>query len=168
MKQKYYHFQLAKPAMVDDVFRLIVSRIEWMEQQHIQQWNTTHYTEVFPKEYYLEMIKQHHLYVLKDDEKIIGAAIILEKDTRWNDDTPSYYIHNFVSDVHYQGAGGLILQRVEDMARQDNKDYVRLDCMSSNEALNHYYEKKGYQMVGYCQEGEYHGHCRQKKIDKNQ
>lgn len=161
-----YQWSIAETEEADLVFDLIVRRIRWMDEVGIKQWNVEGYTDIFPREYYKEMAENRLLYVLKEKEKVIGGAVILEDDTRWEDKPPAYYIHNLVGDKNVPGAGNAILKFAEEMAEKAGKKFVRLDCSIDNEVLNRYYEEKGYLLAGTCKEGEYKGYCRQKYIGK--
>lgn len=159
-----FTFLLADESAVDSVFYLVLQRMKWMDIVGIKQWNVTCYDEVYPKEYYLRKICKGELYILKEADKIIGAAVLLENDDRWNDTIPAYYVHNLVTDVTAKGAGGVLLKYIEEKAVQSKKRCVRLDCSADNEKLNQYYLQKGYHKVGVCIDGYYRGNKREKKI----
>ncbi len=156
--------QLADESVLDDVFQLILRRIQWMDTVGIRQWNVTNYTDAYPQRYYSQKIREGQLYVLTEKGKVIGAVVLLESDARWKDAVPAYYVHNLVTDVTAKGAGGILLGYVEAMAARDGKTCVRLDCAVDNEKLNQYYEKKGYRKVGVCSDGLYRGNKREKVI----
>ena len=42
-------FELAGEQAVDEVFGLILRRIDWMDEKGIRQWNVTGYAEAYPK-----------------------------------------------------------------------------------------------------------------------
>ena len=100
-------------------------------------------------------------------ENIAGAAVLLESDDQWDDTPPAYYVHNLVGSLDSRGAGGAILDFVEQMAVRHHKKYVRLDCSIDNPELNTYYEKRGYHLAGQCQEGPYIGNRRQKAVEQS-
>ena len=102
-----------------------------------------------------------------DGENIAGAAVLLEDDDQWDDTPPAYYVHNLVGSLDSRGAGGAILDFVEQMAVRHHKKYVRLDCSIDNPELNTYYEKRGYHLAGQCQEGPYIGNRRQKAVEQS-
>jgi len=161
-----YKFVLADETMLDDIFELYVKRIKWMDMMGIKQWNVTEYTEVYPIEYYKKQIDDKRLYVMVADVKVIGSIVLLENDNRWedNDECLAYYLHNFVTDVSVKGIGKEILLLVENLALENNKTRLRLDCASDNVFLNSYYEQAGYCYVGECIEGLYIGNKREKKL----
>ena len=161
-----YSFGSASVEDVNTIFALYVKRIEWMDAQGISQWNVTAYLDSYPIGYYEDKLTHGNLYVLKLDDKIAGAVVILENDPRWKDqrDSSAYYVHNLVTDPVYKGIGRIILHEAEKLAVQNKKHYLRLDCASDNAILNHYYESLGYALIGKCEDGEYIGNRREKKM----
>lgn len=47
-------FRQIEKEEVQDVFELILDRIEWMNDNDIHQWNETNYTDAYPLSYYEE------------------------------------------------------------------------------------------------------------------
>lgn len=161
-----YQFGLADESALDQIYALIDQRIQWMDNNGIRQWNVTDYWGVYPKEHYVEQIHQKHLYVLKrtSDQTVVAVAVLYESDERWagEQDVPAYYVHHFAADSCEKGAGALLLQHLEHIARRDGKAALRLDCADDNPRLNQYYKQKGYVLTGTCVDGVYHGNKREK------
>lgn len=158
-----YIFRKAILKEVPFIYSLYEKRIKWMDEKGIKQWNVSDYLTIFPETYFLNEIDK--LYCLVIDNKIVGALILLEKDTRWQNDKEAYYIHNLVTDTNYRGVGKIMINEVETLARQNNKVCVRLDCAEDNIFLNNYYENLGYLKKGYCEVGVYKGITREKIIN---
>ena len=78
-------FKLASKNMLNDIYKLYEKRIEWMEQNNIKAWNVRNYLETYPKEYFSKQIQKERLYVLTNNNKIIGSLVLLETDPRWGD-----------------------------------------------------------------------------------
>ena len=55
-------FELAGEQAVDEVFGLILRRIDWMDEKGIRQWNVTGYAEAYPKTHYQEQARLGRLY----------------------------------------------------------------------------------------------------------
>lgn len=157
-------FMPAPEALADEVFALIAERIAWMDEVGIRQWNEADYTKIYPREYYREKCREGKVYVLMRGEKVLCAAVLLEEDGRWNDREAACYVHNFAASVSEKGAGGRFLACAERLARLRGKKYMRLDCAVGNEALNRYYEERGYRLAGSCAEGGYRGNRREKRL----
>lgn len=161
-----FSFEKAKVEDVSFVFQLILNRMTWMDTKGIKAWNVMDYDKVYPIEYYEQMCQQGMLYVLKHTQEIVCAAVIKEQDERWKENTPSYYIHNFVSKVCLESYGTIFLKKIEEKAEECHKVYIRLDSAKDNESLTKYYEGLGFQAVGTCQDGPYKGILRQKRVIK--
>ena len=159
-------FRLAEHSDVNTVFQLYKKRIQWMNENGIRQWNVTGYLDVYPVDYYPRHQTLGNLYVLEENNSIIGAVVLLQEDGRWSEKTnqPAFYVHKLVADTRVSGAGKEILLEVEKIARQRGKRFVRLDCAVDNRFLNHYYSSLGYKTAGTCQEGTYIGNRREKAL----
>ena len=81
------------------------------------------------------------MYVAKYDETIAECMLLKNKDEDyWQDDETSYYIHHLATDIIYKGIGKSLINFAINKARNDNKEYLRLDCFKSNINLNNYYK----------------------------
>ena len=165
-----YILGLADEAALEQIYRLIDQRIRWMDENDIRQWNVTDYWNAYPKDYYVREMRRGRLYVLKlkADQRVAGAVVLLEQDSRWKDAPllPAYYIHNFVAGEAEHGAGGVMLQKIQELAVKNRKVCLRLDCAVSNRKLNCYYERKGFLLAGQCVDGNYSGNRREKKLQE--
>ena len=159
-------FRLAEHSDINAIFQLYKKRIHWMNENDIRQWNVTGYLDVYPVDYYIRQQALDNLYVLEENNSIIGAVILLQEDVRWSENTnqSAFYVHNLVTDTGVSGAGKEILLEVEKIARQQGKYFVRLDCAIDNRFLNHYYGSLGYKIAGTCQEETYIGNRREKVL----
>ena len=153
-----YIFRPATVGDIDTVFVLFEKRVDWMNQQHIHQWNDTGYLTAYPKSYYVQQQELGNLYVLAGSH-IAGAAVLLQSDDRWLDraGSPAYYVHNLVTDPVVSGAGRELLAQAEHLAMQHGKRFMRLDCAEDNVFLNAYYKNMGYLPAGACKDGPYKG-----------
>ena len=161
-----YSFQPAKTEEFNDIFRLYVERVSWMDKKGLKQWNTTSYLETYPLGYYEKHQSLGELYTLKTDGKLCGAVVLLNEDSRWEDrkDSAACYVHNLVTSTDAKGAGVVMLSEIEQLAAEKGKDFVRLDCAVDNEFLNHFYGSSGYEYAGPVEDPPYYGNRREKKI----
>lgn len=141
-----YWFELAAPEDVEPVFRLYERRISWMNDKNIRQWNTTGYLDAYPISYYREQQRRGNLCVLRGEDRLAGAVVLLTEDERWADRAaePAYYVHNLVTSPAVPGAGRRILEEIERLGKDAGKCALRLDCAVDNAFLNAYYESGGY------------------------
>ena len=156
----------ALPEEVPAVFGLYEKRIGWMEEKGLRQWNRTGYLSFYDAAYFGTQQSQGRLYVLREGGRVIGAAVLLEQDSRWPEmrDPDAYYVHNLAADPEYPGAGAALLSQIEALAAERGKTFVRLDCAAGNAVLNRYYEVRGYRLAGRCEAGGYFGNRREKRL----
>jgi hypothetical protein len=161
-----YHFRLAKENEIDDVLYLIQQRIKWMDEVGIEQWNKTDYMNCYPKTYFKDCVTRRNLYILfvAINTKVVGAVVLLAQDKRWHDDADALYIHNLVTALGKKRLGELLLKNCENVARQKNKQRLRLDCQAQNVKLNVFYEKMGFDYIDQVQDGQYQGNKREKAL----
>lgn len=160
-------FGPAAPGDEEQIFSLIRDRIQWMDDHGISQWNYVNYWDLYPESYYRTAISEGRLYVLKvpGTGEILSAGVLAESDSLWGqEDLPSVYLHNFVTDRAAPGSGGIFLAACEELARSLGKKWFRLDCIKTNLKLNQYYEAHGYQAVGEIEDGKYVGTKREKVL----
>lgn len=118
-------FRQIEKEEVQDVFELILDRIEWMNDNDIHQWNETNYTDAYPLSYYEEKREQGQLFGLIEEGQIVCAAVLLEEDESWNDSIPSLYVHNLVSSRNSKGAGRRFFAYLEDYAQTQKKEVYK-------------------------------------------
>ena len=108
-----------------------------MEENGIRQWNVTDYLSVYPREYYERMQQASKLYVWVDGAEILAAAVLLQRDERWDGlgEKPAWYVHNLVSALGVSGAGAAFLQEAEQLAKRHGAEAMRLDCAEDNAKL---------------------------------
>lgn len=159
-----YTFQNAEKTDADQVFALIESRIRWMDETGIEQWNKEDYWTIFPKEYYLKAIDEKRLFILKDETgRTVCTGVLTFDDWCWEPDGISAaYLHNFAGAGDVKGAGSIYLEQLESYLRASGRKVLRLDCSESSEKLNRYYEERGYRAAGHVSIGIYYGIKRQK------
>lgn len=160
-------FLPAQPGEGALFFSIIAARCRWFAQKGITQWGDF-YLELFPLSFFEEQARLGQLYLLWEEERLLGGCVLLESDPdHWEeDDAPALYVHNFATDPAVSGAGAEILDRCQQLARQRGKRWLRLDCAASNPALNQYYESRGFAFVRQrlLENGCYLGNLRQKAL----
>ncbi len=156
----------ALPSDAGQMVRLMRERIEWMNREGISGWNKSDYLSVYPLSFFEEKAEKGELYLLKEGERVLGGAVILEEDPRWEKEEtlPALYIHNLVSSADGKGAGKEILDQAQTLAEKMGKKALRLDCARSNEPLLHFYAAAGFIRKGECADGEYLGYLLEKRL----
>ena len=150
------------------MFALIRSRVRWMDEVGIRQWNTTDYETCYPLSYYEDHRRKGEVFVLADRESgdILSAAVLKREDDRWSAEQnrdSAVYLHNFASRIGSK-TGTFFLQLAEDYAAAEGYTWFRLDSADDNETLERYYAERGYLPAGTCVDGLYRGILRQKKL----
>lgn len=146
--------QLAVERDIASIIEIIKQRCEWFEQNRIEQWGDWYYTELYNAEYFIKAMKEYHLYVIKQAKEIIGVFLLKDEDQDyWNDNEKAYYIHHLVTKIGYPGLGIKILDFIEELAKQNEIKYLRLDCIRTNQKLNQYYLDYGFKEKGQGEEG---------------
>lgn len=141
--------EIAKEKDIETIHDLIVKRCKWFDENSIKQWDMS-YAKRYDKDYFKNQINTNLMYVAKYDETIAGCMLLKNKDEDfWQDDEPSYYIHHLATDILYKGIGKSLINFAINKARNDNKEYLRLDCFKSNIKLNNYYKNLGFEEKGY-------------------
>ena len=165
MKDSYIFRQIKKEEL-PIFFDIILSRMKWMDEVGIKQWNVTKYDQVYPLTYYEGKRQSGELFVLEDKNtgKIVCGAVLKHHDERWKDDPPAIYLRNFATRLDAKGVGLIFMEYAESYAADIGKDYFRLDSADDNIPLAKYYENLGYVPVGKCVDGMYTGILRQKKL----
>ena len=161
-----YIFRELRKDEIAFMFEMILSRIRWMDEQGIKSWNTTDYVNRFPLSYFEKKQLIHEVFALTDrkTDRLLCAAVLKQEDERWNDTEPALYVHNLVADSRVKGAGAAFLHFAGEYARSMGKNFLRLDSIEGNPAINSYYEKQGFRAVGQCTDGVYHGILREKTL----
>lgn len=164
--ERTYLFRKAEKQEVPAVFALIMSRVAWMDQVGIRQWNTTRYDECYPPEYYESRRQKDELFVLEErpSGRLVCVGALFHEDARWPDPESAYYLHHFASAVDAKGVGSIFLQEAEKYTKNQEKTYLRLDSAVGNTVLEDYYTSRGYVETGRCIDRLYKGILRQKEL----
>ncbi len=160
-----YTFREIKQEEIPQMFDLIQSRVAWMDEVGIRQWNVTNYAEVYPMSYYEGHRQEGEVFVLIDSQEILAVGVLKHEDDRWpQDGENAVYLHNFATKIGKKGIGRIFMQFAEQYARESGQTYFRLDSADDNQKLEAYYTSMGYTPAGTCVDGLYSGILRQKKL----
>ncbi len=93
-----------------------------------------------------EVYNTYETYLVYEEEAVIGGFLLLETDySYWSEEENkdnAYYVHKLFVLPEFNGRGyaGKIMNEIKDIAKQQGKDYLRLDCRRHNVKLNQLYE----------------------------
>ncbi len=143
----------AKISEISDILLITKACAAYMESKGIYQWNE-HYPS---KEAFLIDVDRNELYVLLENEKIIGTVVIsthMDKEyipIKWlTANEKNIYIHRLSvhPDFQRKGYAQQLMDFAEEYARQNDFVSVRLDTFSQNKQNQKFYETRGYQKLG--------------------
>ena len=159
---------------LDVLFQMYKRAKDVLENDKIYQW-----TNNYPTRSIIENdLKDGILYVLKNNNKIIGAINISEnqepeyKTIDWQfNDTKVLVIHRLVVHPNKQNKGfaRLLMDFAEDYTKQNNFTSIRLDAYSQNGRVVEFYKNREYVIRGRVNFPErlHPFYCMEKKIIKS-
>ena len=163
-------FRKARLHDVDAIMALVQSRIDWMNDVGLHQWNETDYFGRYPREYWERNIGS--FLIGEVHGRVVVAIALYSEDVRWTRDGhytgthsgTAYYLHHLVTDPEAKGAGVEMMKYVEQYASAQHIQLLRLDSAVGNKSLETYYTALGYSECGVCHDRLYHGVLREKRI----
>ena len=111
--------------------------------------------------------RPHEIFVGELAGKPVVAALIQDRDPDvWPDDGAALIIHKLAVRRAYAGRGyaNQLLDFAEKHARTQGKTYLRLDTDATRPKLRDFYERAGFQHVGFKALGRYHLALFEKKL----
>lgn len=157
-------FEKATMNNIDEIINLYAERMRWFKEKGIKQWSK--YLSNHPKEQFIQVIEKGNYYILRKDNEIIAGFEISTYSNFWNDNKSSaYYLYKVVSKVGYKNIGNKIFEIAKYITKTSGKDYLRIECLTSNKKLNEIYDKYGFE---YIKEGKdyYNYTLRECKLNK--
>ena len=144
---KTYLAELKDLQDIKDVYSKIVDN---MNSNGIHIWN-----EYYPNEVFEDDIKEKNLYLLKDNNIILGAFVIcehndIESDVKWTDKESKAFLLNRVGvnvDYMRQGIGQKLINEAARVSKEKGANFLRLLVCEENIPAIKFYEKYGFQKV---------------------
>ena len=148
-----FKLKQAHPHDIQIAFNLLKSASKTLEQKNISQWKYWQYPPVEKIKWVEDGFLNNEFYFIENaNDAVMGMVRILEEDLSYwgamNDQ--SKYIHSLVIDKSFSGnnLGKQVILCIEENAKKNNFQYLRLDCDASNVKLCKYYENLGFILVG--------------------
>jgi len=138
---------------LDEILTILDKAAIWLHEIGItNQWTPG---EVFIDDgYFKNSILQNHFFVAINKNKIVGTFLIRwsDKDLWGENDGDAGYIHHLAIDRNCSivNLGNKLLELAENKIRDNNKTYIRLDCIENNQKLNQYYLDRNYDFIKHC------------------
>lgn len=146
------------PARPDDLATLLAFREEaagWLSELGSNQWSRP-----YPADRLLATIRAGAVFMVRDADTT-AATITLTTEAEeglWTDDElnePSVFINKLTVARTYAGQniGGQLMDWAGDRAHRAGAKWLRLDAWTTNDALQRYYLRQGFEYVRTVREG---------------
>lgn len=148
-----FKLRLGKSVEIQKAFDLLKSASRSLEKKNIKQWDYWQNPPLDKIKWVEKGFLNNEFYFIENNAgEVMGMVRILEKDLNyWGEmNDKSKYIHSLVIHEAFSGhkLGTYIVNRIESTAREENFNYLRLDCDATNGKLCSYYENQGFIKVG--------------------
>lgn len=146
LEEEKITLKIAQISDLENIIELYKERMQWFKDNEINQWSR--YLKNHPKSEFREVIEKENYFILIKDNQIIAGFELSERMSFWEDkNTKAYYIYKIVTKVGLRKLGEIIFDICRDLAKQNGKNYLRLECLSTNEKLNQIYENYHFELV---------------------
>jgi ribosomal protein S18 acetylase RimI-like enzyme len=143
---------ISRPATDLDVKTLVAlfdGAARWMRDNAIDQWTPGDKDA----DHFRRWIKEGEVWIAEtSDGDAIGAyELWWEDQDAWGIQPPvAGYVHRLMIDRDTApiGFGRLLLAHAEHRIAETGREFVRLDCLTTNPRLRTYYEDAGYRIAG--------------------
>jgi GNAT superfamily N-acetyltransferase len=137
-------FVVASPGQVDDVRRVLDEAAGWLRERGIEQWPSR-----FESSWIEGAIGRGETWLVEVDGLIAATVTVDWSDAVWTGfPGDAAYLHRMAVCRRSAGLGAIILAWAADVARDHERDALRLDCVASNGGLRGYYEAAGFVFRG--------------------
>lgn len=129
---------------LDEVIDILAECSAWLRSKGNLQW-----PERFPRDQLLPSLEAGDLYVVDNGSDLVATVTLQWSDPMfWGDRTDAGFLHRMGVRRSNAGLGAGILQWASAEVLARGRQYLCLDCLSTNDRLRRYYEDHGYSMVG--------------------
>ncbi|WP_409251047.1 GNAT family N-acetyltransferase [Bacillus sp. SCS-153A] len=151
-----YHVRKGNKEDIKEIMKMVKKTVEIMKSENIDQW-----TDEYPLAGdFSKDAESESLYIaVNEDEKVVGSITIDQNEpeeystSQWRKDGPAYLFHRLVVDPDVRGKGiaSLLINKTEEVAKNQNVHYIRTDTYSLNKKAQALFEKNGFHMTGKIQ-----------------
>lgn len=159
-------FKVAQPDDLSLVMEILAEAAAWLQEKGIDQWPSP------PNDHWqrrlAEAIQREEMYTVGIVKNRFGIVRFTWADPYWPHDDLAGYIHSMAvrDEMHGQNLGGLILFWAMMKAKQEGKQFLRLDCLAGNGRLRRYYEEQGFTYQGQHPDQDYVAALYEKDINR--
>ena len=141
---------------IDFIFQLFDSAIAYQRKKGYDLWPQ------FSRDIIeAEIAEKRHWKIVEDGKTICIVSVVYEDPIIWGEDRnkqASVYLHRITTNPDFKGKGimNAIREWAIQHAKENNKQFVRMDTWGKNENLRNYYINCGFPYIGqqYLQEAE--------------
>jgi len=129
---------------LETVLDLLGEAAAWIKAKGIRQWPAR-----FAPEWVRPAIERGETFLATRDGTVVGTLTLCGDEIGAWDDRPgaAIYLHRLAVARAAAGLGRELLQWAESRAAAGGNEWLRLECLGTNERLRSYYEAAGYTLV---------------------
>ena len=131
-------------------YEVIEALAKDVQKMHIK-WRPDIYTlesNMIPKEFFKPIVDNKTMYVAEEDNKVKGFIMYTEKEYNIDNQVQriTYAIDAIAVDKQYrgQGIGTKLIDKIKEIAKDNNVDAIELQVNAKNIAAKAMYEKYGF------------------------
>jgi ribosomal protein S18 acetylase RimI-like enzyme len=136
--------RVARIADLDTAMSMLEEAARWMARRGIEGWTPNSFSRMR----IADLIESGEMYLAVLDGRPVGTFTLQWSDGETWGDVPddAGYVHGLAITRNFAGTGlgRELLRRAEQMVSRAKREYLRLDCVADNEALNAYYRRAGF------------------------
>ena len=137
----------ARLSDVETVASILEEAAHWMAAKGVRTW-----PERFERAPLVEVVERGEAYLAWSGADAVGTVTLQWSDPEFWGEAPddAGYVHKLAIRRRYAGncLGLVLLRWAEREAAAAGKRYLRLDCLSENQALRAYYAHAGFRYLG--------------------
>lgn len=137
------HFRRAEEHDVDKVLAVLNDAARWLHEREISQWPPR-----FEPRHVLPGVTAGNTWLAERDDEPLGTLSLTWTDPLWTADGRAGYVHQLAGRRSARGLGARLLAWAGERTRRNARDFLRLDCVTSNHRLRAYYERIGFSHRG--------------------
>jgi ribosomal protein S18 acetylase RimI-like enzyme len=140
-----WRVERATLADLGQVSGVLEQAADWLRQRGVKQWPSR-----FPAHLLAPPIENGETWLVRSAAGEVVATITVDHADRAWQDLPgdAAYVHRMASRRPGEGVGEWLLDWVAQVACEEGRDAVRLDCVTANDRLCGYYERLGFRARG--------------------
>lgn len=132
---------------IDAVFDIYNEATSYQKTVNIKSWRG------FEKSLIEKEIEENRHFIIKEEDEIACTFVLTFNDwIIWKEAAadPAVYLHRIATNPKFRGRSYVkkIIEWAKKYAKENGKDYIRLDTHSGNERINNYYTSCGFDYKG--------------------